>query len=135
MANENNCKHLAKEVHDLMQRALDADTAGDKDAAIELYMKGADTFLRITDAALKDKLKKFAIEAISRAEELKGITAATATATTPTASTSPSAQQNVLSECFFFFHWLWQANGHDVYFVSCHRYKCSRQTTATAIDK
>lgn len=97
MADENNCKHLAKEVYDLMKRALDADTADDKDTAIELYMKGADTYLKITDAELKDKLKRFAIDAISRAEELKGITTATSSAP----ATSPSSQSNVQSECQF----------------------------------
>lgn len=104
MANDSNdSKQMAKEVYDLMQRALDADSAGDKDTAIELYMKGADTFLRISDVTLKDKLKKFAIDAISRAEELKGITTATASSTTPaTSPISPSAQTNVLSKCAVF---------------------------------
>lgn len=100
MANENNCKHLAREVYDLMKRALDADTADDKEKAIGLYMRGADTYLKIDDPQLKDKLKKFAIDAISRAEELKGITTASSTA----AATSPSTQSNVQSELHLLPH-------------------------------
>lgn len=93
MSDEDNSKSLAKEVYDLMQRALDADSAGDKETAIELYMKGADTYLKISDVMLKNKLQKFAIDAISRAEELKGVKS------NPTTPISSPTQSNVQSAC------------------------------------
>lgn len=95
MPDEDNSKSLAKEVYELLQRALDADSAGDKGAAIELYMKGADTYLKISDVILKNKLQKFAIDAISRAEELKGVKS------TPITPISSPTQSSVQSTCFY----------------------------------
>lgn len=94
MSDESNCRALAKEVHDLMKRALDADAAGDKEIAIDLYMKGADTYLRIKDLTLKEKLKKFAIDAIERAESLKGIKVATKTIENQSEHLSTQSKKN-----------------------------------------
>ncbi|CAB3367395.1 Hypothetical predicted protein [Cloeon dipterum] len=59
-------------------QALDADESGDKDAALEMYMKAVELSLetkKVTpDEKLQLKLKKLATQALERAEALKGIT-------------------------------------------------------------
>lgn len=66
----------AKEiVHEVLSKALDADEKGDKDLAIEYYSKAVELVLKISDPALKERLNKYAIQALERAEELRGISA------------------------------------------------------------
>lgn len=64
----------AKEfIHKTLSNALDADEKGDKDLAIEYYSKAVELVLKISDPALKEHLNKYAIQALERAEELRGI--------------------------------------------------------------
>lgn len=66
----------AKEiVHETLSKALDADEKGDKDLAIEFYSKAVELVLKLSDPALKERLNKYAIQALERAEELRGISA------------------------------------------------------------
>lgn len=66
----------AKEiVHETLSQALDADEKGDKDLAIEYYSKAVELVLKISDPALKERMNKYAIQALERAEELRGISA------------------------------------------------------------
>lgn len=51
----------------------DADERGDKAKAIELYTQAVEIILSIDDKEKREKLNKFAIQALTRAEELKGI--------------------------------------------------------------
>lgn len=60
-------------VKEILQQALDADESGDKDAAVELYTKAVETILKIGDPALRERLNKYAVQALDRAEELRGI--------------------------------------------------------------
>lgn len=62
-------------VHETLSKALDADEKGDKAAAIEFYSKAVELVLKITDPSLKERLNKYAIQALERAEELRGISA------------------------------------------------------------
>lgn len=103
MSDESDCRALAKELHDLIKRALDADAAGDKGIAIDLYMKGADIYLKIKDLTLKEKLKKFAIDAIERAESLKGIKTPTKTIENQFAHSSTQSKNKFT---VFLFHFL-----------------------------
>lgn len=64
---------IESECRSILSRALDADEAGDKELAIELYGKAVETILRIEDRERREKLNKFAKQALDRAEELKGI--------------------------------------------------------------
>lgn len=61
------------EVRDLLTRALDADEAGQKELAIDLYGQAVESVLRIENREKRDKLNKFAKQALERAEVLKGI--------------------------------------------------------------
>lgn len=60
-------------VKDILQQALDADENGDKDNAVELYTKAVETILKISDPTLRERLNKYAVQALDRAEELRGI--------------------------------------------------------------
>lgn len=62
-------------VHDILSKALDADEKGDKELAIDFYTKAVELVLKISDPTLKERLNKYAIQALERAEELKGISA------------------------------------------------------------
>lgn len=64
-------------VHDLLSKALDADESGNKELAIDFYTKAVEVVLKITDQALKERLNKYAIQALERAEELRGISPTT----------------------------------------------------------
>lgn len=61
-------------IHETLRSALDADEAGDKVRAVELYSTAVELILKIKDATLREKLNKYAINALERAEELRGIT-------------------------------------------------------------
>lgn len=60
-------------VKEILRQALDADEKGDKDVAVELYTKAVETILKIGDPALRERLNKYAVQALDRAEELRGI--------------------------------------------------------------
>lgn len=60
-------------VKEILRQALDADENGDKDDAVELYTKAVETILKIGDPALRERLNKYAVQALDRAEELRGI--------------------------------------------------------------
>ncbi|KPJ16554.1 Calpain-7 [Papilio machaon] len=59
----------------LMQQALDADEAGLKDLALQLYTQAVELAVSIdaSDHDVKQKVKNVAAQALDRAEELKGI--------------------------------------------------------------
>lgn len=60
-------------VHEILSCALDADEHGDKEKAVEYYTKAVETILKISDVTLRDRLNKYAVQAIERAEELRGV--------------------------------------------------------------
>lgn len=60
-------------VHEFLSKALDADESGDKEAAVDYYTKAVELILHIKDAAVKEKLNKYAVQALDRAEELRGV--------------------------------------------------------------
>ncbi|XP_039453732.1 calpain-7-like [Culex pipiens pallens] len=64
---------IESECHKLLSRALDADESGQKELAIELYGQTVETILRIENRESREKLHRFAMQALERAEELKGI--------------------------------------------------------------
>lgn len=93
--------------HFLLSQALDADEAGHKDVAVDLYTKAVELSLNTkkeaTDPEIQSKLTALARQALERAEELKGIKhepklrnvseSDEAFATTPVASTPPTTQR------------------------------------------
>ncbi|KAI5710589.1 hypothetical protein M8J75_009955 [Diaphorina citri] len=68
---------LSEKCHFLLSQALDADEAGLKDTAVQLYMQSIEMSLNtkkeITDSNIQQKLSNLAKQALDRAEELKGI--------------------------------------------------------------
>lgn len=60
-------------VKEILKEALDADESGDKEKAVEFYTKAVETILKISDPALRERLNKYAVQALDRAEELRGI--------------------------------------------------------------
>lgn len=76
-----------EDVHEMLRRALDADEQGDKLLAVDLYSNAVEMILKITDPTLREKLNKYAVNAIERAEELRGIS--------PTHKPKLPQQQNV----------------------------------------
>lgn len=64
-------------VHTILSQALDADEKGEKEKAVELYTKAVEVILKISDADVRTKLNKYAVQALERAEELRGISTAT----------------------------------------------------------
>lgn len=60
-------------VHEILSKALDADERGDKEGAIVHYTNAVEKILKIGDPDLKQRLNKYAIQALDRAEELRGI--------------------------------------------------------------
>lgn len=61
-------------VHDILSKALDADESGDKESAFNYYTKAVELILHIKDATVKEQLNKYAVQALERAEELRGVT-------------------------------------------------------------
>uniref|UniRef100_A0A182QE17 Calpain catalytic domain-containing protein n=1 Tax=Anopheles farauti TaxID=69004 RepID=A0A182QE17_9DIPT len=61
------------EIRSILGRALDADEAGRRDEAIDLYGQAVEKILRLEDREKREKLNKFAKQALDRAEELKGV--------------------------------------------------------------
>lgn len=64
-------------VKEILSSALDADEQGDKEKAVEFYTKAVETILKISDPAVREKLNKYAVQALDRAEELRGISSPT----------------------------------------------------------
>lgn len=64
-------------VHEILSQALDADENGAKEKAVELYTKAVEVILKISDAGVRAKLNKYAVQALERAEELRGISSPT----------------------------------------------------------
>lgn len=60
-------------VHEMLRSALDADEQGRKEEAIELYSNAVEMILKVSDPTLREKLNKYAVNALERAEELRGI--------------------------------------------------------------
>lgn len=87
-------------VKEILRQALDADEKGDKDVAVELYTKAVETILKIGDPALRERLNKYAVQALDRAEELRGISSPKRTASATNVDES-SANNRVQSNCLF----------------------------------
>lgn len=62
-----------QDIHQILNRALGADEAGNKEAAIEFYLEAVEAILKITDPSVKAKLNRFATQSLDRAETLKGV--------------------------------------------------------------
>lgn len=60
-----------KQFHFLLQQAIEEDEQGDKEDAIELYAKAIE-YVTENQELMQGELKKVAIQALERAEELKG---------------------------------------------------------------
>lgn len=63
----------ASDCHRLLKEALNADDLGNTQLAISLYSQSVEAVLKIEDEEIRKKLHKFAMKALDRAEELKGI--------------------------------------------------------------
>lgn len=97
-------------VKEILRQALDADEKGEKEVAVELYMKAVETILKIGDPALRERLNKYAVQSIDRAEELRGISSPKRTAQATNVDETP-ANNRVQSECmlpFVYFSLLYQ---------------------------
>lgn len=64
-------------VKGILNSALDADEQGDKEKAVELYTKAVEVILKISDPVVRERLNKYAVQALDRAEELRGISSPT----------------------------------------------------------
>lgn len=64
-------------VKQILKEALDADENDNKELAVELYTKAVETILKIGDPALRERFNKYAVQALDRAEELRGISSPT----------------------------------------------------------
>lgn len=60
-------------VHEILSKALDADESNDIADAVNYYMRAVERILQIKDAHVRDQLNKYAVQALDRAEELRGI--------------------------------------------------------------
>lgn len=60
-------------VHEILSSALDADERDEKEQAVELYTKAVEFILKIADPKTRELLNKYAVQALDRAEELRGI--------------------------------------------------------------
>lgn len=63
-------------IHEILKRALDADERGEKEEAVAHYTNAVEFILKITDPVLKERLNRYAVQSMDRAEELRGISAA-----------------------------------------------------------
>lgn len=64
-------------VHEILSAALDADERDDTEKAVELYSKAVEVILKISNPTVKKQLNKYAVEALDRAEQLRGIVSGT----------------------------------------------------------
>jgi calpain-7 len=68
MAKKNDETSLCKEI---LKQALTADENNEKELAIKLYSDAVERILSIEDVSTREKLNKFALSALERAEKLK----------------------------------------------------------------
>lgn len=80
-------------VKEILRQALDADENGDKENAVELYTKAVETILKIGDPAVRERLNKYAVQALDRAEELRGISSPKRTQQTTNSDETPSTNR------------------------------------------
>lgn len=85
-------------VHDILSQALDADERGDKEGAIIHYTNAVERILKIGDSELKQRLNKYAVQALDRAEELRGISSPMHTKSTIPEQNAPQSTANVRTE-------------------------------------
>lgn len=69
--NDNGTKTKLKQCYFLIQQAIEEDEQGDKDDAIELYAKAVEYVTEYPEL-MQGELKRIALQALERAEELKG---------------------------------------------------------------
>lgn len=69
---DNDKKTKLKQFHFLLQQAIEEDEQGDKEDAIELYAKAVE-YVTENSELMQGELKKIALQALERAEELKGL--------------------------------------------------------------
>ncbi|XP_053680934.1 calpain-7-like [Anopheles nili] len=81
------------DIRTILCRALDADELGKKEEAINLYGQAVEKILRLEDREVREKLNKFAKQALERAEELKGIKYSSPVNPQPSASLTPTTLQ------------------------------------------
>lgn len=62
---------MAETCYEKLKLALSLDEGGQKAAAITAYSEAVQSILNLADGDQKEKLKKFAIDALERAEKLK----------------------------------------------------------------
>lgn len=67
----NDRKTKLKQCYFLFQQAIEEDEQGDKDDAIELYAKAVE-YVTENSELMQGELKRIALQALERAEELKG---------------------------------------------------------------
>lgn len=82
-------------VHEMLRRALDADERDDKVHAVVYYSNAVELILKVGDPMLREKLNKYAVQALERAEELRGISPTHKPAIGNSASPTPA--RNVTS--------------------------------------
>lgn len=88
-------KEIVKEI---LNSALDADEQGDKVKAVELYTKAVEVILKISDPTVRERLNKYAVQALDRAEELRGISSPTHKTLTENTNEGHSNHQRVQSK-------------------------------------
>lgn len=84
-------------VKGILSSALDADEQGDTEKAVEYYSKAVEVILKISDPALRERLNKYAVQALDRAEELRGISSPTHKAQSENIDESHASHQRVQS--------------------------------------
>lgn len=120
-------------VKEILRQALDADENGDKENAVELYTKAVEIILKISDPTLRERLNKYAVQALDRAEELRGISSPKRTTQTTNVDET-SASHRVQSNCkivwfaCFSFHVYWREKIKMLFFFcSSYKYREYRQ--------
>ncbi|CAG9856353.1 unnamed protein product [Phyllotreta striolata] len=88
--NENTCK--LKQCYFLLNQAIEEDEAGDKEDAIKLYTKAIEYVTQCPDL-MQGELKSLVLQALDRAEELKGIKKSVTSSVIPGISPTKSVQQ------------------------------------------
>lgn len=62
---------MAEECYSLLKLALSFDEHNKKSEAVRAYLDAVEAILKLSDSEQKDKLKRYANEALNRAEKLK----------------------------------------------------------------
>lgn len=84
-------------VKGILSSALDADEQGDIEKAVKYYSKAVEVILKISDPALRERLNKYAVQALDRAEELRGISSPTHKAQSENIDEGHASDQRVQS--------------------------------------